>query len=271
MADIVNWNPRRVGGRLRRLPRPIRRFLERPVNNFGDLLGPLIVERLLCQFGLVNDRSDGRRLLVVGSILHLARTGDVVWGGGRNGKVAESDHRFETLDVRSVRGPRTAAWLQERNIAVPPVFGDSALLLPRLLPELNDHAQTKRTDVLYVPNFNDLAVTSDARTLNPRSPLDVCLKEIVQSRFVVGSSLHAVIVAEAFGIPARAIRSRTELPFKYEDHFLGTGRPDFILAEDYQHALGLGGERPLEWDAVPLLEAFPRDLFSVNGVVQTDG
>ena len=48
-----------------------------------------------------------RRLLAVGSILHLARDNDVVWGSGVHGKIVVRRHQFKQLDAREVRGPLT--------------------------------------------------------------------------------------------------------------------------------------------------------------------
>ena len=47
----------------------------RPVNNFGDLLGPVIVRRMLKRLGLDAQPKISARLLSVGSCLHFARDG----------------------------------------------------------------------------------------------------------------------------------------------------------------------------------------------------
>ena len=263
MTKLVPWNPRRSTPLSRRLPPTLARPFLRPVNNFGDLLGPIIVDRLLAQRGLRNPRSS-RRLLTVGSTLHEARDHDVVWGSGRNGKIPDLRHRFDTLDVRAVRGPRTAAWLGSRGVDVPPVFGDPAMLLPQLFPELQVTAAVRSERLTFIPNLNDVGrheVPAGVRVVSPLGePFDI-IGQILRSRFVVASSLHAVIVAEAFGVECRAVRSPSEPEFKYADHFEGTGRAEFRIADSIEEALSLGGERPPTWDPTPLLDAFPEDLF----------
>jgi pyruvyltransferase len=83
--ELFSWNPKRpvCGGRGKRFV-PI----QRTVNNFGDLLGPVIVERLKRTANLPNEARMAGRLLSVGSILHFAKDGDVIWGSGVNGKMA---------------------------------------------------------------------------------------------------------------------------------------------------------------------------------------
>jgi pyruvyltransferase len=79
---------------------------------------------------------------------------------------------------------------------------------------------------------------------------------------VTGSSLHAVVIAESLGIPARLIRSSTEPVFKYEDYYRGSGRQGFTSAANLGEARERGGEHPVSWSAEPLLRAFPADLWA---------
>jgi pyruvyltransferase len=261
-VEVFSWNPRRalIGGRLARWtsvgPRQ---------NNFGDLLGPLIVRLMVdrCRLTAAGSARDGQRLLSVGSVVHFARTGDTLWGAGVNGKVA-ADYAFERLDVRAVRGPRTAQFLRARGISVPDVFGDPALLLPDLMPELPAAAEHKSADVVVVPNLNDVkryASTGNHRILDPRSDLTQVLRQIASAKFVTGSSLHAIIVAESLGIPARLVAPATEAPFKYLDYYEGTGRAGYTAADTVDAAVRMGGEPPLAWSREPLLASFPGDLW----------
>ncbi len=157
-VEVVHWNPyrRRFQGRMsKHLP------IRQRVSNFGDLLGPLLVERILHDAGFdpgVGD-GEGRRILTVGSIMHLARTGDVIWGTGVNGKKSPEAHHFHDLDVRAVRGPLTREYLMQRGIKVPEIFGDPALLLPKFYPELEQWRSEPMRDILVVPNLNDWPLT----------------------------------------------------------------------------------------------------------------
>ena len=46
--------------------------------------------------------------------------------------------------------------------------------------------------------------------VNPLAPLWEVIRHIAQSEFVVASSLHGIIVAEALGVPVRPLGSRAE-------------------------------------------------------------
>lgn len=259
--EIIHFNPKRrmFKGMLGHLL-PIKR----PVNNFGDLLGPEIVAHILSRAGLSNSNAFSKfRLLTVGSILHFAKTGDVIWGTGVNGKISLEAHDFNNLDVRAVRGPLTRAFLMEKNIIVPEVYGDPGLITPMVFPHLKVLAKNPKFDVTFIPNYNDLPFLSKQENiLNPCSGLMKCLEKIAQSKFVVGSSLHAIIIAESLGIPARLIKSSVENDFKYNDYYLGTGRSNIQFANDYEHALELGGAQAITIDIIPSLTAtFPYDLW----------
>ena len=266
MVDIFRWNPplrpKYFGSIARYTPSRIR------LNNFGDLLGPIVVAKLAEKHG-VSDIARGKgRLISVGSVLHFAKNGDVVWGTGLNGKMGTQRHAWTHLDVRAVRGPRTAQFLEERGIIAPKIYGDPALLLPDLVPQLRDWAsQPKQFGTTVVPNYNDYAQSAaigvrPEQILCPTSPVFTCLERIARSEFVTGSSLHAIVVAESLGIPARVMRSRHETELKYLDYFEGTGRFGVEIADTYEAAVDLGGAPRIRWDSKGLVDAFPLDLWS---------
>ena len=254
---LVRWDPVR--------PRPAEPGVLAPVSNFGDLLGPLIVRQLLESAADPGNEGSGR-LLSVGSVLHFARPGDTVWGTGVNGKIPLGELLDAgRLDVRATRGPYSAAVLARHGHPVPAVHGDPALLLPELFPEVAEWATRKRRGTTVVPNMHDhAALAADERTVDPQADLWSVVRAIAESEFVVGSSLHGVIVAEALGIPARAVRSSAESVFKYDDYYAGTGRWDVELASDVADAERRGGVRPPEWDAAALRRSFPADLWGAD-------
>jgi pyruvyltransferase len=231
--------------------------------NFGDVLSEVLVTKVLADRGhtLLDQTVQRARLLALGSIMHFARDGDVIWGAGVNGKIADSRHAFTSLDVRAVRGPLTAEFLKRKGIAVPEVYGDPALLMPTLFPSLRPSAVDP---LVTVPNLNDvpLLVAAGIDHVSPLMGWNVCVERILAGRLVVGSSLHAIIVAEAFGIPARYVRfSESESIMKYEDYALATGRSTLQPARSIDEAREMGGMPPIRFDASRLLEAFPIDLW----------
>lgn len=196
--------------------------------------------------------------------MHLAKDGDLVWGSGVNGKVRDDQHDAERLDVRAVRGPQTARWLRNRGIECPDVFGDPGLLVASLLPELA--AQEKSSTVAFVPNMHDHSAwsTVDGTLVNPKAAVEDVVAAITGAEVVVASSLHGIVIAEAFGLPAVRVVSSSEPDFKYRDYYEGTGRELTEAAPDVETAMrwaeaGRLDRTPLRhWDAEALVRAFPR-------------
>jgi pyruvyltransferase len=245
-------------------------FVWRPATgkiNFGDFLSRVIVDLMLATRGrtLGDETHRPFQMLAIGSVLHFARDGAVVWGSGINGKIAAEKHSFKRLDVRAVRGPLTRAFLAERGIAAPEVYGDPGLLLPLLAPN-----RFKRIDgegPAFVPNLNDLAhlepgKVSGVPVISPLDSWNRCVEAILQHDLILASSLHGLIIAEAYGIPARYVRlSEEENLFKYRDYYAGTGRPNFGYARSVAEGLEMGGEALPNFDPEPLMRAFPFELW----------
>jgi pyruvyltransferase len=253
-VELVHWNPRR------RVSRFLPARITRPVGNFGDLLGPMVVRELLRRAGVATPVADAR-LLSVGSVLHFARDGDVVWGSGVNGKTLDAPVTARRLDVRAVRGPLTRGVLLGAGVPTPEVYGDPGRLVGELWPRETFLRTGARVPVTVVPNLHDApALRGVPGFLDPRTDVRTVLARIANSDLVVGSSLHGVVVAESFGVPARLVRPGAEPLFKYEDYFAGTGRPAPRPAATVQAAVEAGGEAPGVLDPA-LRAAFPAELW----------
>lgn len=239
--------------------------------NFGDDLSAHIVRMMLAHHGICMDKPakppDGATLLAVGSILHLAPTGATIWGSGVNGKIPTRKYRFHGLDIRALRGPLSRHWLaRHKGIKAPEIYGDPALLLPKLFGAR--FKVTPECNHIFIPNLNDLKLNIDfdlpthASLISPMQRWDKVVAQICKARFVSASSLHGLVVAEAFGIPARYVRlSNAESRFKYEDYYEGTGRVGIAAAPTVKRAEQMGGAPLPKLDLAPLFNAFPRDLW----------
>lgn len=240
--------------------------------NFGDELSRTVVELMLARRGatLFDSSAAARQLVAVGSVLHTARNGATIWGTGLHGAMPLSEHRYTQLDVRAVRGPITRRFLRQRGVAVPEIYGDPALLLP--LVANGRFAPTGEWDVGVVPNLHDqhyLATLDLPRThpgllvIDPLRSWNVVVADILRCRTVIASSLHGLVIAEAYGIPARYVRFTDREPMlKYEDYYGGTGR-GVRPATTIDQALVMGGEAPGSNDGVALAAAFPYDLWGL--------
>jgi pyruvyltransferase len=260
-----------LGGYSSDLPYPTAKlFVWRPATgkvNFGDFLSRVIVDFMLATRGYTLGDETHRpfQLLAIGSVLHFARDAAVVWGSGVNGKIPVEKHTFRGLDVRAVRGPETREFLRNRGIATPEVYGDPGLLLPQLVPGRFEKISGRGPG--FVPNLNDMAAL-DRSTLNgvpvisPLESWNRCVAAILRHDLILASSLHGLIIAEAYGIPARYVRlSEEENLFKYRDYYAGTGRPQFSYAGSLAEGLEMGGEVSPVFDAAALMQAFPFELW----------
>lgn len=215
---------------------------------------------------------DKGKILSIGSVLHFAKDNDVIWGTGRNGKISDKRHKFKHLDVRAVRGPLTKKFLQERGIEAPNTFGDPGILAPFIYPSdiLNPMNEKKTEDFLIVPQLNDdqsIYNNFETKLVSPRQLPGNFLSKLTKANRVIASSLHGLILAEAYGIPATFFNSGSgETLFKYEDYYKGTGRETFAIGHSIEECLEIAPTPPIP-DLVDrqqkLIEAFPFDRYSL--------
>lgn len=87
------------------------------------------------------------------------------------------------------------------------------------------------------------------------------IDEIIKSKLVISSSLHGIILAETYGIPA-ILLNNGDL-FKYMDWYESTGRSDIKVAANIEKALNMEPMRlpKLEEMQEKVLNAFPKDLW----------
>lgn len=260
------------------LPIYVWRPKEEVYRNFGDEITPLLATRIAELHGIsIQTRvaTPGEsKLLGVGSVLHQAKGGDVIWGSGVNGKNwPRALSEIQDLDVRSVRGPLTWRVLSSFGITAPEIYGDPGLLFPELF---KNEIESERGDVvrqfgelevIFIPNLNDErflpAHHPGVTTISPsESPFRIA-QIISRSKLVLSSSLHGIVFADAMGVPCRPILSAFEPALKYWDYFAGTGRPDQRFAENLNVALSEFGDLPPAiWDRDALLRSFPIDLIT---------
>jgi pyruvyltransferase len=171
-------------------------------DNFGDILNKNILEYCGVQHEHTTDYEDAN-LFMVGSVVRLAKN-SVVLGSGiiKSGTPEELDPN-NTYEF--VRGPRTRERVLACGGTCPEIYGDAALLLPRFCPP-----GEKKYRIGFVPHYehiNDYSKTlAEERQwhfidVRRKDPLFVA-KEISACEKIVSTSLHGIIAAHAYGIPA---------------------------------------------------------------------
>jgi pyruvyltransferase len=168
--------------------------------NFGDLLTSL----LLARFAHLPSEwvePEYAELVMAGSVMDkLPNDWEGVIAGA--GKLHEGTVRtFPNARILAVRGPLSAKGLRG-NFAL----GDIGLLADELVGSTVE----KKYNLGIVPHWTDNVLEFDPRftKYNPKiirvadDPLTV-IREIGECKKIVSSSLHGIILADAFGIPRR--------------------------------------------------------------------
>lgn len=196
-----------------RTPRP---------GNLGDVLTPVILGYLGYRVRWATQGSAD--VLGIGSIVRFARAGQIVFGSGA---MRQADHPNPRAEYLAVRGPLTRQIVERHGGTCPEVYGDPALLLS----ECVTGTVPKKHDLGLVPHYVD---REHVRKLHPdehvidilrADPLEV-VREIRECRAIVSSSLHGIIVAHAFGIPAAWVRWSDKLSgdgTKFQDYAESVG------------------------------------------------
>lgn len=188
-------------------------------NNFGDALTPAMFQAWNIPFEYSNEFDT----IGIGSIAKVARPGTRVLGSGIMSRKDGCDPDAEWLWVR---GPHTRAKVIECGGTCPEVYGDMAMLLPLLVDE-----SAKRYDVGIVPHVKQLSRARDLYTQHRIINLHTedafrTVREITECRTILSSSLHGIITAHAYGIPAAHIDLGIHIKgdgVKFEDHYDAIG------------------------------------------------
>ena len=186
-------------------------------NNFGDLLTPYILNYFSINYQYVDfKRADA---LCVGSILDKSKPNQLILGSGI---IDESLPICNTSNFKFVRGPLTRKHVLKAGGICPEIYGDAALLLPMFCDE-----SKKEYDIGIVPHFVDYKLVKkkypkyNVINVKNENPLTVA-KEITKCRHIISSSLHGIIAAHAYGIPAAWVSFSNRLygsGIKFLDYF----------------------------------------------------
>lgn len=252
------------------------------ITNFGDEIGPMIVRKLCKRYGLDVEivptaNQSAVKLLAVGSVLQEARGEDVVWGAGFNSKSRLAFGSDAKLRFNAVRGPLTRSIIINQGLSCPAIYGDPGLLFPALF---DDEIRQRRgeleadcdalgitmPEMIFIPNINDDRFLPDyvgadsspqVMTVRPHwDPVTVAAYISASSR-VLASSLHGLVFADVYGRSTSRVISQYEPEFKYTDYYMGTGRYPPMAYPTIRAALEGEKAARLDWDPLPLLDAFP--------------
>ena len=169
--------------------------------NFGDILNGPLLDHYKVNYKHTRNYTEGN-LFVIGSVARLASPGSIVVGSGA---IRKTEVYNPSVDFRCVRGPKTRDMVLKGGGTCPKIYGDPALLLPRIVPRQEKKYKVGAT-VHYVhrkPDIIDTLKKSGYHYIDifNNDPLAVA-KEISSCEKMISTSLHGIITAHAYGIPA---------------------------------------------------------------------
>lgn len=199
MKEIKAWWPRK--------PEP---------GNFGDILTPILLNGLFGHNVTFQPKPfTNPTVFGAGSIITHADEKCVVWGSGLmsiGGKL-HPDARY-----LAVRGPRTLERLKANKIISKDIpMGDPAILMTELYYPQN---VTQTYDYGIFGHYVDTDLInkwygSSARNVLVINPLhsnpEIVIKRVMRCKRIISSSLHGVIIANAYGIPAVWVKHSNKL------------------------------------------------------------
>lgn len=157
----------------------------------------------------------------------------VVWGAGFIS--SDAPIRLAFSDIRAVRGWLSHQRLREAGAKLPEVVGDAALLLPRFYtPKRN----LERRTLGLIPHcyerdqpfFRQAAREwEDVRIIDICGGIEEVVEQIVACDRIASSSLHGIICADSYGVPAVWLHASDKPKgdgFKFRDYFSSVGRRD---------------------------------------------
>ena len=208
--------------------------------NWGDYINLRFAE-LLSGKTIIPSRyhSFAPKVAMIGSILPWAMDKDtIVWGSGCLDSHDPLWQIFEKpKEVRAVRGPLTRKVLLQHGIDCPDVYGDPVLLFPRVYqPQI-----LKTNKIGVIPHVSSIShldellphqmlEDDDIEIINPKvyTTWHEFIDQIVSCKLVLSSSLHGVIVADAYNVPnvwvSFHVDEHPDGNFKFKDYYSSVGK-----------------------------------------------
>lgn len=168
-----------------------------------------------------------RTLVAIGSMIRYGNPNSVIWGAG----FMNQDEPFYGGKVYAVRGKYTQMKIIDMGYKSTDVLGDPALLLPLILPP----ASNKNFDIGIIPHFSETdyfnKTFGDKYKIIDLGTRDIegVVNEITSCNYILSTSLHGIIVAHAYGIPALWIKKGYIATdgIKFLDYFSSVNIPEY--------------------------------------------
>lgn len=202
------------------------------MRNWGDSINPIFASCLTGKKVISVDIEAMKRYpanypdtmyLGIGSIIHHANRNTVIWGSGLQEPLRL---REKPMKICAVRGPMTRQALLDQGLECPEIYGDPALLLPRIYsPE--DRPKSYKLGVashikdVRSPLFDKYRNDPSVKFISMRAHGLGLIDEFLECENIISTSLHGLVIADAYQIPTLWIKVSNLIPgndFKFHDY-----------------------------------------------------
>ena len=216
-----------------RLLRKLPCFYYDKVDNVGDKLNSYLLQKVSGKKVYIVKTKTFSHILPTGSILHFSSDSSYVWGSGLISP--DKPRKVKFAKILALRGSLTLAELRKKTgteLDVP--LGDPGLLMPR-------YYQAKPSDTRYrigiVPHYvdQDLEIIKpfidrpDVKIISVQQNYDSFINELASCDYILSSSLHGLILSDAYGVPNMWISLSNNIiggEFKFKDYYSTTTHPE---------------------------------------------
>ncbi len=201
--------------------------------NFGDLLSKYIVEKISNKIVIHVDPTNRwvrnlgiKHYLAIGSIINKATKKSIVWGSG----IIKKDQNIRESNFVAVRGPKTSKRITELGYKTTTIYGD-----PGLLSNLFYKKDIqKKYKYGIIPHYVDYQEINKIHSKDKSilvidlmcNNVEDIFEKVKSCEFIFSTSLHGVIIAHCFYIPALWIKFSNRLSgdnIKFYDYFESVG------------------------------------------------
>lgn len=192
--------------------------------NFGDLVSPWLMEKMTGREPVQADTASPHYVMI-GSIINKGTPTSILWGTGTYGTEGKSEVCADST-YTAVRGPLTRSKLGAAmafGIKVPEVYGDPALLAP--LYYFPNVKVTHEYGVIVRWRERKWAAAHYGPQVKlidfARDDVEGVIRDMLSCKKILSSSLHGLIMADAYGIPNAWLASRSPRggEYKFHDYF----------------------------------------------------
>lgn len=219
-------------------------------------------------------------VMAIGSVIDwLGNSDSTVWGSGILLPSSDKLQNKALLlkKVVAVRGQKSHELLIKSGISCPAVYGDPALLLPLVY---NPKVEKVKGRIGFIPHYVDVENEHIVRLMNEcgenaflirvqkYKSWQECVRQILSCEFIVSTSLHGLILSDAYGIPNQWVVLPKALPggnFKFEDYYSAVGKsPEAFKINEFTQIKELidikKSYEAITYDPKPLLKVCPFDI-----------